>query len=313
MSAPAGMEIEAPTGDAAAPTRSPVVRARAARDPLALMLAGRDGRSDLFYATLAAAFALHVGLLGFALAGELLKDLRVAMADNRARLHEYFWRQYDVELAPKPKAAEKAPEPPPEPDPVPTAPAPVPRAVAPPKEDDPYKNLPPPTPAKAAAVLVAKENPDEPRDLTGNTVVTGDGKVTYGQQSGEGTGDRATMNAAASHAGVAGGKGTGPVAPAAAPPGPDLSKPGGLQGGSTWNCPFAPEADSDQIDQAAVTVQVTVRPDGSALSAKVVADPGHGFGRAARACALARRYSPALDRTGAAILSSTPVNVRFNR
>lgn len=312
MSAPAGMEIEAPTGDPRAPVgaRSPVVRARAARDPLALMLAGRGGRSDLFHATLAAAFALHVGMLGFALAGELLKDLRVAMADNRARLHEYFWRQYDVELAPKPKVAEKAPEPPPEPDPVPTAPAP--KAVAPPKEDDPYKNLPPPTPAKAAAVLVAKENPDEPKDLTGNTVVTGDGKVTYGQQSGAGTGDRATMNAAASHAGVAGGQGTAAAA-AAPPPGPDLSRPVALTGGSTWNCPFPPEADSDQVDQAVVTVQVTVRPDGSALSAKVVADPGHGFGRAARGCALARRYSPALDRTGTPILSSNAVNVRFSR
>ena len=303
MSSQGGRRIE--------PTAAPVASARATRDPVALMLADRHDRSELFYATLVAAFALHLAMLGSAYATLLLKDMRVAMSDDRARLHEYFSRQYDVELAPKPKIEEKAPEPPPEPDPVPVPKAPVLKIA--PKDDDPYKNLPPPTPAKAAAVLVAKENPDEPRDLTGNTVVTGDGKVTYGQQSGDGTGDRATMNAAASHAGVAGGRGAASAAPAAAPVGPDLSRPVALQGGSTWNCPFPPEADSDQIDQAVVTVQVTVRPDGSALSAKVVSDPGHGFGRAARACALSRRYAPAMDRVGAAILSSAPVNVRFNR
>ena len=86
-----------------------------------------------------------------------------------------------------------------------------------------------------------------------------------------------------------------------------------LAGSSTWSCPFPPEADADQIDEAVVTVQVTVRPDGSALSASVVSDPGHGFGRAARACALGRRYQPALDRSGSPTAASAPVNVRFNR
>jgi protein TonB len=86
-----------------------------------------------------------------------------------------------------------------------------------------------------------------------------------------------------------------------------------LVGGTTWNCPFPPEADAEEINHAVVTVQVTVRPDGSALTATVVTDPGHGFGRAARLCALGRRYQPALDRTGAAIVSSAPINVHFNR
>lgn len=60
-------------------------------------------------------------------------------------------------------------------------------------------------------------------------------------------------------------------------------------------------------------VQITVRPDGSALSATVVSDPGHGFGRAARVCALARKYTPALNRAGEPIVGSNLVNVRFSR
>jgi protein TonB len=278
------------------------------RDPLATIL-GQDERNEVFYAGIGVAIMLHVGLLVFAVVTDLLKDLRIAVQDDRARLHAYFWTQYDVEMAPKPKEAPKPVEAPPEP-PAP-APAPAPKAVQKPK-DDPY-DQPPPTPAQAAKVLVAKEDPDEVKDLTSNTIVTGEGSVVGGQQSAAGKGDRVTMSPSASLKGVPGGTGTGTAAPAAPPPGPDLSKPLGLSGGTSWNCPFPPEADADQIDQAVVTVQVTVRPDGSALSASVISDPGHGFGRAARICALGKRYAAALDRTGTPILSSAPVTVRFNR
>ena len=59
---------------------------------------------------------------------------------------------------------------------------------------------------------------------------------------------------------------------------------------------------------------VTVRPDGSPLSVKVVSDPGHGFGRAARMCALGRRYTPGLDREGKPMVGTLgPINVRFTR
>ena len=45
-----------------------------------------------------------------------------------------------------------------------------------------------------------------------------------------------------------------------------------------------------------------------------VEDPGHGFGRAARMCALAHRYQPGLDKNGAAAVATTPpFNVRFTR
>jgi periplasmic protein TonB len=57
-----------------------------------------------------------------------------------------------------------------------------------------------------------------------------------------------------------------------------------------------------------------VRPDGTPLSVNVVNDPGHGFGRAARMCALTRRFTPALDRTGQPIAGATPpFVVRFTR
>jgi protein TonB len=63
-----------------------------------------------------------------------------------------------------------------------------------------------------------------------------------------------------------------------------------------------------------VSIIVTVRADGTPQSVKVVSDPGTGFGRAARLCALARRYTPALDRTGTPMVSATPpIRVRFTR
>jgi protein TonB len=93
----------------------------------------------------------------------------------------------------------------------------------------------------------------------------------------------------------------------------DRSRPVGLVGGPSWSCPFPPEADEEQIDHAVVVVQVTVDADGRASSASVVREPGHGFGRAARACALARRYQPAFDRSGSPVVASSVVNVRWNR
>lgn len=301
MSAAAERSIEVASARASARERP-----LGSRDPVAIML-GEADRFDVLAAFAAVAFALHVAMLASAIASGMLRDIRLAVEENRARVHEFLWRVYDVEIPKdKPKVEEKLPEPEPEPEP---APKPAPKAIAP-KDDDPYKNLPPPAPAQAAKVLVAKEDPDEPKDLTGNTVVTGEGTATYGQQSADGKGDKPTMARNASLQGQPGGKGTGDK-PAAS--GEDRSRPIGLVGGASWNCPFPPEADAEQIDQAVVTVQVTVRPDGSALSASVVVDPGHGFGRAARVCALAKRYTPALDRAGNPVLSSHPVNVRFNR
>jgi protein TonB len=288
------------------PVRQPY--ARGARDPLSIIL-GDGERWDLFSLCVGIAVALHVGMLLFAIVTGLLRDLRVVVDEDRARLHDYFWRQYDVEIE-KPKV-EPPPEPPP-PEPAPE-PAPAPKLAAKPVEDDPYKNAAP-VPAKAAAVLTQAQKEDEPVDLTKDGFVSGDGNAVGGMQSGNGKGDKVTMAKSAAHDGVPGGTGKGPATPPPPPPPTeDRSREVQLVGGSSWNCPFPPEADAEQIDQAVATVQVTVRPDGSASDARVVSDPGHGFGRAARGCALARHYQPALDRSGTAILKSIPVNVRFSR
>jgi protein TonB len=46
----------------------------------------------------------------------------------------------------------------------------------------------------------------------------------------------------------------------------------------------------------------------------VLADPGHGFGAAAVACALRTRFVPARARSGQAVRSlSPPIRVRFTR
>jgi protein TonB len=150
--------------------------------------------------------------------------------------------------------------------------------------------------------------------MTDKGFVSGDGTGPgFGQVSAQGTASAPTWSPHAKVGGTPGGTGTGPVAPPP-PPEVDRSKPPSLLGGTSWNCPFPPEADTDQVDQAIATIVVTVRPDGTPQSVKVVSDPGHGFGRAARLCALGRRYNAGLDRAGAATTSTTPpIKVRFTR
>ncbi len=280
----------------------------------------RRSGPDWFAIFLIAAVALHAVFLIVALVVGLLKDIHAAVVESRARLDTFFFNEVDVDLAklkPEPKVEEPPPLPPP-PEPAPKAEEakPVEAPKGPPKaKEDPYDQPPPaPAPAKAAAVLTAPDKPDEPRAMM-DTVVTSDGTAAYGAQSAAGKGDKAVTAQNANVNGRPGGTGTGngPGGPPPAPP-VDKSQSPKLEGGTSWNCPFPPEADSEQIDQALVTLVVTVKPDGSPLSVSVVADPGHGFGRAARMCALGRRYSAGLDASGTPVTKTTaPFNVRFNR
>jgi protein TonB len=97
---------------------------------------------------------------------------------------------------------------------------------------------------------------------------------------------------------------------AGAPPSPKAS----LAGSSAWNCAFPPEADAAKVDSAVVTLVVTVSATGKAIKVMVMQDPGNGFGRAARDCALTRTYKPALDDQGKPIEASTPaIRVKFTR
>lgn len=282
------------------------------RDPLArvISLGDRAARTGAIIG-LFLALSTH----GYASARAMLAlfDMQHAVGEIRHGLHEFFWTEYDIDLTPKdqdkPKEEEKPPEPEPQapPEPVPQAP----KEKAP--EKDPYEE-PPPAPAQAAKVLTQEPDPDEPVDMTGQGFVTGDGSGPgFGMVSAAGTAKTPTFDRNASLSGKEGGKGTGQGGPPP-PQGPDLSKAAGLVGSSAWDCPFPPEADAEQIDQAVVSIIVTVRTDGTPQSVKVVSDPGTGFGRAARLCALARRYTPALDRTGTPMVSATPpIRVRFTR
>lgn len=169
---------------------------------------------------------------------------------------------------------------------------------------------PPPAPAQAAKVIAQEPDPNEPVDLTGNTIVQGNADAYAGGfTTGNGTSTNA-VRAAAVAGGVPGG--TGPVRPAPQLTATDRSRAASV-GATEWNAPFPPEADAAQIDDAYVMLQVDVRPDGRAAAVRVLSDPGNGFGREARQYAMKQRYSPALDREGDAIASTTNVRVHFSR
>jgi protein TonB len=200
-------------------------------------------------------------------------------------------------------------DPPPPPPPAPQQeakpePAPPPRAL--PHEPPP----PPPAPAQAAKVLTQEPDPNEPVDLTGNTIVQGNAEAYAGGfTSSNGTNTHA-VRATPAPTGVVGG--TGPVT--APVQGPDRSRTASLAGGKEWSCPFPPEADVAQLDEAYVTLQVEVRADGTAATVRVIQDPGNGFGREAKRCALATRYATALDHDGNSIAGTTkPFRVHFSR
>jgi protein TonB len=279
------------------------------RDPLGAVfsLGDRAARIGLVLGVLVALLT-HGGAAVRAMTS--LFEMRAVTRAMQVSLHEFFWSRYDIEVD-KPKPVERKEEPPPPaPDP---EPEPIAKA-APPPPKDPYDA--PPAPAKAGKILTAPEKADDPEDLTDRGIVSGDGTGPgYGQVSAAGTATAPTYNPNAQVGGKPGGTGTGPVS--TAPPavaGPDRSKPPGIVGGTDWNCPFPPEADADQVDFAVASIVVTVRPDGTPQSVKVVSDPGHGFGRAARMCALGRRYTPGNDRAGQPITGTTPpIKVRFTR
>ncbi len=81
-----------------------------------------------------------------------------------------------------------------------------------------------------------------------------------------------------------------------------------------WSCPWPAEADAQQVNEQTVVLRATVRADGRAERVDVLADPGYGFGAAARLCALATRFEPARDPAGQTVTSlSPPIRVHFSR
>ncbi|WP_428264835.1 TonB family protein [Haliangium sp.] len=81
-----------------------------------------------------------------------------------------------------------------------------------------------------------------------------------------------------------------------------------------WACPWPREAEALGIDEQVVVLRVVVDRAGRVSSAELLADPGHGFGRAALTCARAARFDPARDREGRPYpATSPPIRVRFSR
>jgi len=202
-------------------------------------------------------------------------------------------------------------------------PAPPPPPPPPPKEiekekiyvkekvEDPYEaDRPQQKPAEAPNVLTRKDDPDAPRDQTSDGFVNGPGEGTHGFVSAKGEGKKPVDDPRANDKGKKDGNGGGGP-PAVAQ---DKSSVPQLLGGSGWSCPFPAEADDEGIDSAVVTLYVTVRPDGTAASVTVSSDPGNGFGRSAKQCALTRKYKAGTDKDGTAVSATLgPINVRFNR
>lgn len=249
----------------------------------------------------AGAILLHVA--GATEAARLANGLGRWSRDTRFEIHAYLQRFYEIEMVEPPPPP---PPPPPEEKPVEEE-KPVPAPVKAPTHE---KEAPPPAPAQAAKILVQEPNPDEPVDLTGQGFVTGNAdRYAGGVTANTGTSANAVRNLNAVVGGVPGGTGTKPV-----PAGPDLSRAPSVAGGADWDCPFPAEADAEEINYQRVKLLIAVRADGSAQDVKVIGDPGNGFGREARKCALSRRYEPALDREGKPTAGTiAQVNITFRR
>jgi periplasmic protein TonB len=93
----------------------------------------------------------------------------------------------------------------------------------------------------------------------------------------------------------------------------DRSRSPMLAGNGQWDCPFPSEAARAGVDSAIVTLRVEVTADNQIESVIVLRDPGDGFGREARRCALSKRWQAGLDREGRAAHRTTVVSVHFQR
>ena len=157
-----------------------------------------------------------------------------------------------------------------------------------------------PAPAKVVEAAQAGAVVESPVVDFGDTIVVGSSEARYvgGATSDTGTAKKPVAEASPTASpGDGGSQGSAPR----------------LAGGTVWDCPFPEEADEGAIDRAVVGLRVEVENDGRVLSAQVTKDPGHGFGREARRCALAKRWVPGRTSTGLAQRSTANVNVRFER
>ena len=214
----------------------------------------------------------------------------------------------EVELLEEP---EPEPEPEPEieePEPEPEIEEPEPEPVKPePKPEPEPEAKAAPLPTEATKVLTAKA--DEPLDLTkGFVMASGNNPdLVSGDVSTKGVRrKKAVKNARIDGSPIVIKGGTAPA----------VNRSRAVRRVSdTWDdCGFPEEADQEQVHQAWVRIVVSVDAKGRAKRVDVVKDPGYGFGRLAKKCALRKRYRPALNRAGKAVASTLgPFGVEFRR
>jgi periplasmic protein TonB len=159
-----------------------------------------------------------------------------------------------------------------------------------------------PAPAAPAQAGRLAATSGAPVDFTGTAFVVGSGAASY-------------AGAMIAAAGTSRAPAFGTVAPGGTGDGAGRSRARavGLDE-AAWSCAWPAEADARQVDQETVVLRVAVRADGRADRVDIVDDPGFGFGRAARQCALGTRFEPARDRAGAPIAAlSPPIRVHFFR
>lgn len=210
-------------------------------------------------------------------------------AELAARVHDAIAAERAVDVTP-----------PPPPPPVPAAP---PAAKAEPVVHPRMKAAPthpgPAAPAQAGKLAAVSESPV---DFTGTAFVVGSGASYAGGTTTHGGTSRVPASGAVAPGGTGDGTTVRSRARAVA-----LDQ-------AAWSCPWPAEADARQVDQETVVLRVVVGADGRADRVDVVEDPGFGFGRAARQCALGTRFEPARDPAGERIAAlSPPIRVHFSR
>lgn len=241
------------------------------------------------------ALALHAVLILAALrSGPSLEAWSASLA---LEVHEALVDDQVIELAtPEVPTPEPGSEAPARPASVSSARAPVPRAPA------AAEPVSPVSPTQAAAV-VTQDAP--PIDLTGETIVAGSGtSLGGGASSAQGNAESATQPTQAMQT-------RAPSEPRRQ--NPTLTRAVKLDA-QAWSCAWPREAVAEDIYEQAVVLRVVVRADGHVEAAQLVDDPGHGFGRAALACAKRTVFTPALDEQGEPTRAlSPPIRVRFTR
>lgn len=282
------------------------VYARDARDPLAPVLALGNRELPIGVAVgLVGALIVH-GLAVYQMVTAMFEIASFARTVQLVVMERQL-SSVDVEVPDKP-------EPPPPP---PVEEEKKEDEVKPPEPPAPEQKAgeaPPPAPAEAGKILAQEPNPDEPVDLTGDGFLTGNSdRYAGGTTASTGTSKTAVRDVKAKPGGTEGGKGVKPGATGGGGPAKDSSRPA-TPTSRSWNCGFPPEADFDQIDYATVMISVTVGTDGRAKSVSVLSDPGHGFGRLAKSCAMRMTYNVGVDKDGVAVVKTTsPFPVRFTR